>query len=457
MNENPSISCLHIEPAALTRNTAASPQGEAWDRRCQPRKKSATHFPTGQNQERRERDERDEENEERGAAGREARHTNREMKGHNYFSIAIGILTWALQPQSSAARISSGIDKPPLHEQRGGAVGATKRLKPRLFSRGPIVSADYQAVLPVTVTATSYNRESAKPPSSSSAQHSDDALSPTAIICMALLSLQFGVQPLLVRKHTPQAINRKSVVLVQEAVKFVIAGVIYSGSTSQSTRQLDLKGWSVTQWISLAGLPAFLYTIQNVASLTAYQNLEPLTFNILNQTKILSAAFFCYLILGKRQSRLQMVALFSLVSSSLVIERVISPGTLMKLFSGASPQFTLEGRHITHGVVPVLIASGISGLAGALIQSKLQGTKKRKSDEDPNESSLRPRNAYLYSMEMNIASILLLLGSMSTSSHGRKVLGSSFFDHWTPQTLIPVLSSSVGGILVGLVTKHAGR
>jgi len=370
-----------------------------------------------------------------------------EMNGRKYVSISI--LTWLLQPGAgSAASITSGIERPRPNEQRGGAI-VTKRLKRRLFSRGPIPSADDQAVLPVTVTETSE-----KPPSSSSTQ--DDALSSTAMMCMAALAIQFGVQPILVRKYTPQIINRKSVVLVQEAVKFVIAGVIYKTTTSQSTRQLDLKGWSVTQWISLAGLPAFLYTIQNVASLMAYQNLEPLTFNILNQTKILSAAFFCYLILGKRQSRLQMVALFTLVSSSLVIERVISPGTLKKLFSGASQQHTLRGRHITHGVVPVLVASGISGLAGALIQSKLQGTKKRMPDEDPNDSSSRPRNAYLYSMEMNIASILLLLGSMSTSSHGRKVLGSGFFDHWTPQTLIPVLSSSVGGILVGLVTKHAG-
>ena len=359
------------------------------------------------------------------------------MNGIRYLGAAISILL--LRPESSAGSITSVIEKSPLSDQRGGAV-VTKRLKRRLFSRE------------VTITATSCNRAETPP-----SINQDDALSSTAIICMTLLALQFGLQPILVRKYTPQIINRKSVVLVQETVKFLIAGIIYKGSTSQSTRQLDLEGWSITQWISMAGLPAFLYTIQNVASLMAYQNLDPLTFNVLNQTKILSAAFFCYLILGKRQSRMQMAALFTLVSSSLVIERVISPGTLTKLFSGASQHYTLRGRHVTHGVVPVLIASGISGLAGALIQSKLQGTKKRMQNEDRNESSSRPRNAYLYSMEMNIASILLLLGSMSTSSHGRKVLVSGFFDHWTPHTLIPVLSSSIGGILVGLVTKHAGR
>jgi UDP-sugar transporter A1/2/3 len=99
---------------------------------------------------------------------------------------------------------------------------------------------------------------------------------------MSLLALQFGIQPILVRKFTPQTIVRSSVVLVQELVKFGIAGAIYFSGTKKETREKDLEGWSVKTWIALAGLPAFLYTIQNVAALMAYQNLEALTFNVLN-------------------------------------------------------------------------------------------------------------------------------------------------------------------------------
>ena len=70
----------------------------------------------------------------------------------------------------------------------------------------------------------------------------DSALSPTAITCMSLLALQFGIQPILVRKYTPQTINRSSVVLVQELVKFGIAGAIYFSGTKKEVRDKDLKG-----------------------------------------------------------------------------------------------------------------------------------------------------------------------------------------------------------------------
>jgi hypothetical protein len=59
---------------------------------------------------------------------------------------------------------------------------------------------------------------------------------------MSLLALQFGIQPILVRKFTPQTIVRSSVVLVQEVVKFVIAGAIYYSGTKKETRERDFEG-----------------------------------------------------------------------------------------------------------------------------------------------------------------------------------------------------------------------
>ncbi len=71
-----------------------------------------------------------------------------------------------------------------------------------------------------------------------------EGLSPTAIVCMSLLALQFGIQPILVRKYTPQTIVRSSVVLVQEVVKFGIAGAIYFSGTGRSkySREKDFSG-----------------------------------------------------------------------------------------------------------------------------------------------------------------------------------------------------------------------
>jgi UDP-sugar transporter A1/2/3 len=208
----------------------------------------------------------------------------------------------------------------------------------------------------------------------------------------------------------------------------------------------------------------------------AYQNLEALTFNVLNQTKILSAALSCYFVMGQRQSRMQMISLCFLILSTLVIEKIVHPFAFVSLWQGNAAKGIIgafsslgrssggAGRRVTHGIVPLLVASLISGMAGALTQKNLQGTRggssiwgRKRNGETKSLASRSPRNAYLFSMEMNVASSVLLIASLLMSSDGRSMIRShTYFSNWTPETFIPVITNSIGGILVGLVTKHAG-
>lgn len=188
----------------------------------------------------------------------------------------------------------------------------------------------------------------------------------------------------------------------------------------------------------MAGIPAALYAIQNLAALLAYQNLDALTFNVLNQTKTLSAALCCYLVMGRTQSRRQVVALFLLLLSALVMERIIT----LDWFLGVEKlELDWEPRHFSHGVVPILVASFISGLAGALSQKNLQN---------------RGRNPFLFSMELCAASFFILMLSLLISPDGQRILYQGFWEDWNLGTMIPILTNAVGGILVGLVTKYAG-
>ena len=201
----------------------------------------------------------------------------------------------------------------------------------------------------------------------------------------------------------------------------------------------------MANWLSVAGVPAGLYAIQNLAALKAYQNLDALTFNVLNQTKTLSAALCCYIVMGKRQSTLQIGALILLLVSALVMEGILPiPG----LASDTLATWPIEGRewnaqHLVNGVFPILLASFISGLAGAISQKYLQ-------------KAGGGRNAYLFSMELCVASVFILTSSLAVSPDGKQLLEKGFWEGWTPLTFIPIISNSVGGIIVGLVTKYAG-
>lgn len=286
-------------------------------------------------------------------------------------------------------------------------------------------------------------------------------LSNQAIFYMILLSIQFGCQPMLTARFTPKTVCRSTVIFVQETVKFCLA---MSMLLSSGKFQDAVKGWSIASWLSVAAVPAGLYTIQNTCALMAYQHLDGVTFNVLNQTKTLSAALCCYLLMGRRQSRVQIAALFILLVSALIIERIInidvlfggglssgseSEGVSVEEEQGDDNKMTALGpKHFTHGVAPVLMASFLSGLAGAISQKNLQSSS--------GCGSSGGRNPYLFSSELCIASLIVLTMSMSFSEDGQRIRTNGFFDQWTPQTFIPIVVNSMGGIIVGLVTKYAG-
>lgn len=173
----------------------------------------------------------------------------------------------------------------------------------------------------------------------------------------------------------------------------------------------------------------------------AYQNLAPITFNVLNQTKTLSAALCCFLVIGKPQSKLQVISLILLLLSALVIEKVIPISQNTRLESKEHSSHDRQ-MHIISGVIPVLLASFLSGLAGALTQRSVQTTG---------------RNAYLFTMELSVASCLFLIISLLLNSpDGKRIAKHGFFYGWTATTIIPVFTKALGGVVVGLVTKHAG-
>lgn len=169
-------------------------------------------------------------------------------------------------------------------------------------------------------------------------------------------------------------------------------------------------------------------------------------------THQLSAALCCWLIIGRKQSKAQIFALFLLLLSALVIEKIVTLDNVLGNNddgnAASESLMALEPRHFTHGVVPILVASGISGLAGAITQKNLQ------SASGCGKSG--GKNAVLFSAELCVASLIMLGGSLAFNSDGQKIKENGFFADFTPFTFIPILTNALGGIVVGLVTKYAG-
>eukprot|EP00980_Cylindrotheca_fusiformis_P018833 scaffold6276_cov138-Cylindrotheca_fusiformis.AAC.20 len=279
---------------------------------------------------------------------------------------------------------------------------------------------------------------------------SDAPFSAVSIILFLLLTLQCGCQPILVKFFMPEGVVRSTCVMGQEVSKFAmsIGFLLSSGKWNEA-----VSGWTAESAFLAAGVPAILFTTQTYLNLMANQVLPPVTFSVLNQTKTLSTALCCFIILNKSQSTLQVFALLLLVVAALVNQKILPIPCGRKAVeeddvvedtgnsqSKSKPED--DARQLIKGVIPALFASFLSGLAGALTQKTL---------------TFHSRSPHLFNLELAFFStcfvlITLLLGSPDY----KQIKTGGFLQGWSWKTLIPIMTNAAGGILVGLVTKHLG-
>ena len=262
-----------------------------------------------------------------------------------------------------------------------------------------------------------------------------------AVLFMALLALQIGVQPVIVKTCIDKLqVALVSVVVGQELMKLVIAFFMLQIECRGQLRAV-LDGSSMRESVKLGALPSVIYAVQNLLCQVGYQHLDFLSFNLLNQTKLLSTAVFVFLLTGKRQSLAQCGALGMLFLGAILL--MMEPNSSK---AGSGPG--VGGDNFVKGVLPVLVASLLSGLAGGLTQVALQGSR---------------RNSFLYSCEIAFFSLCVLPiivlatpDSLGGAEDRSRMLNEGLFAGWTRMTVLPVFTSAIGGIFVGQVTKYAG-
>jgi UDP-sugar transporter A1/2/3 len=288
-----------------------------------------------------------------------------------------------------------------------------------------------------------------------------------------LLAVQCGCQPIMTKLFMPTTIVRSTVILAQEGTKFVISLAYLASSHNWSTIS---QGWTLEAAFLAAGVPAGVYVIQNYLNVMATQTLPAVTFIVLNQTKTLSTALCCFLLVGQKQSPPQVFALIMLVAAALVIQKIVplrpclNTSESVKESNQSDSRDSNEAdeerealakgnisseresdkydskdeaaRQLTWGVLPALCASLLSGFAGTLAQKTLQ------------ESG---RSPHLFNSELALFSSSYLIASLALGSPDcHKMKASGVSQGWTWKTWIPVVTNAFGAILVGLVTKYQG-
>lgn len=136
-------------------------------------------------------------------------------------------------------------------------------------------------------------------------------------------------------------------------------------------------------------VPAIIYVIQNNLQYYAVENLDPATFQVTYQMKILSTALFSILLLGQKLNRNKWISLLLLTCGIALIQ--------IPTDTASSKPHTNNAK----GFLAVLCACIMSGLAGVWFEKVLKGSK----------TSLWTRNTQLSLLSMIPA--LFLSGNLS--------------------------------------------
>ena len=226
-------------------------------------------------------------------------------------------------------------------------------------------------------------------------------------------------------------------------------------------------------------VPAVLYTIQNSLQYVAVSNLDAATFQVTYQLKILTTAIFSVTMLGRQLSMKKWISLVLLMSGVAIVQipaggdktsmkdlkgdsdRYAFPKSIEELaalgstaaaqlmrksatYQGIEKDAEMQHPHLNAslGLIAVIIACAISGLAGVYFEKVLK--------QSSNQASLWVRNVQLAFYSLFPAFFLGVV-----FKDGPEIAKEGFFVGYNFVVWLAIIFQAFGGIVVALVVNYA--
>ena len=308
------------------------------------------------------------------------------------------------------------------------------------------------------------------------------ALDWKAWAALAVFVFQNAAMALLMRwnKSVAPVYSNSVAVLMQEfAVKLPLSFALYAYDMGGAPMRSILQDFRARpdEWVKLA-IPALLYTVQNIMLYVGYANLEAAVGIVTYQTKILFTALCSVLLLGKRLTINQWIAVAILAIGIVCVQGIFdappaavpaapSAGTStlhapmkhrLNMTKGAGHHRNPnKGHHgagrmlaaapdamhtgsVTVGIAAMLIASACTSFASVYFEKML------KSDSKPN---LWLRNIQLAAYSSAIAFVTIIVHPDAT------VATNGWFHNFGFNAWLSVWTNALGGLLVAVTIKYA--
>ncbi|KAI7191105.1 P-loop containing nucleoside triphosphate hydrolase protein [Hortaea werneckii] len=232
------------------------------------------------------------------------------------------------------------------------------------------------------------------------------------------------------------------------------------------------------------GIPALLYTLQNSLQYIGISNLDAATFQVTYQLKILTTALFSVTLLGKALSPRRWTSLVLLMVGVAIVQIPLgnsdtpvlsmkdlkdgaafhSPRSIWDLKAlGNAAAGQLSKRSATYegigedeaaahpqldasiGLIAVMIACGLSGMAGVYFEKVLKDPK-----GDAHRQSVWVRNVQLSFYSLWPA---LLIGVLFKD--GEQIAKTGFFTGYNWVVWLAITLQAIGGVVVALAVNYA--
>ena len=222
-----------------------------------------------------------------------------------------------------------------------------------------------------------------------------------------------------------------------EAVKLVASSAMFVRERvvrgeSQTPLGLTIRGFAAYAF------PGFCYFVSNNCMFYIIRHLGAVTFQIMNNLKVLSTGVFMRVFLNRKLSWMQWKALIMLVIGCMVTQ-----------LSAKAVEGQVDDRSTLAGYTLVLVSAVASGVGGVfsekLLKAKVTGQQKLNGRED----SIHWKNVQLYVSGLTFGVISLCMYARSESLSGRNL-----FDGFNACAYATVVTLAICGLLVSFILKY---
>lgn len=197
-------------------------------------------------------------------------------------------------------------------------------------------------------------------------------------------------------------------------------------------------------------VPSLLYVIQNNLLYIAVANLEPGTYQVTYQLKILTTVLFSMLMFGTKISSVKATSLGLLIIGVALVQTAALPPSSG---SGSGSPANGEGGGVEEvpqrpllGLGMVICACFTSGFAGVYFEKILKGRQ--------GKASSAPWSIWIKNIQFAIFGILMGLVAV-VSRDGDRVYAGGFFQGYSPTVLGVIFFQGLGGLTVAVIVKYA--